>query len=521
MRWRVPKKSTPQESKLLKRLGKKAAFHVFLREIRAQLFDEGFEAELERAYARPGGDKAHPPAMLAMVLLLQAYDQVSDADAVVEAEFNPRWQLVLDCLGSEEAPFSQGVLSQFRARVVAHDLDKKLLERTVRLAKETGKFGWQRVKYVLDSSPLLGAGRVEDTWNLIGRALSTVVDCAAKSLGVPREDILRDAKLSLLSGSSLKAALDIDWDDDTQKRAAFQRLMGEVESLQLWVTHHAAEEAKKPPLKLALEALARVLAQDLEPDPDGGGRVIRDGVAKDRMPSLGDKEMRHGRKSKSKLFNGYKRHIATAQTLIVAATVLPANHPEHEAAAPLLDEAEKHGETDGALIDRGYLASPRIEKLRSEGKEVLCKPWPSRNRGRFTKEDFVIDLTARQLTCPTGQKATIPDSRIVHFAAAACDACTKRADCTAASPGHGRSVTIHAQESLLLDLRKLRKSSEGRARLRERVQVEHRLARLSSIQGNRARYKGARKNELDVRRCAAVANLQTIAAATQETRRAA
>jgi Transposase DDE domain len=295
-----------------------------------------------------------------------------------------------------------------------------------------------------------------------------------------------------------------------------------VESLQSWVARHAAEEAQKPPLKAALEALARVLAQDLEPDPNGGGgRVIRDGVAKDRMPSLGDKEMRHGRKSKSKLFNGFKRHIATAHSLIVAATVLPANQPEHEATAPLLDEAEQHGPADGVLIDRGYLASPRVEALRSEGKEVLCKPWPGRNRGRFTKEDFVIDLAARQLTCPTGQTATIPDSRIVHFAAAACDACQQRADCTAARYGHGRSVTIHAQEALLLELRKLRRTSAGRARLRERVQVEHRLARVSWIQGNRARYKGARKNELDVRRCAAVANLQTIATATEETRRAA
>src|SRR5256885_14566297 len=110
--------------------------------------------------------------------------------------------LVLGCLGAEEAPFSQGVLSRFRSRMVTHDLDRRLLDRTVALAKETGLFGWQRLKFILDSSPLLGAGRVEDTWNLLGRALSTVVDCAAKSLGVAREQILREAQLTLLSGSS-------------------------------------------------------------------------------------------------------------------------------------------------------------------------------------------------------------------------------------------------------------------------------------------------------------------------------
>src|ERR1043165_2602545 len=179
MRWDVPRELTPREERLLARLRQGAKFYRFLREIRPQLFDDAFESELEVAYERPGGDKSHPPAMLAMGALLQAYDQVSDHDAVEEASFDARWQLVLGCLGIEEAPFSQGVLSQFRARMVAHDLDKKLLARTVQLAKDTGRFGWQRLKFALDSSPLLGAGRVEDTWNLIGRALSIVVDCAA------------------------------------------------------------------------------------------------------------------------------------------------------------------------------------------------------------------------------------------------------------------------------------------------------------------------------------------------------
>ena len=355
-----------------------------------------------------------------MVTLLQAYERASDFDAVEHGTADLRWQLPLGCLGAERAPFSQGVLSQFRERMVDHGLDKKLLERTVQLARETGKFGWQVLKFALDSSPLLGAGRVEDTWNLIGRALSTVVDCAAKSLRVPRERVLREAKLTLLSGPSLKAALDIDWDDEEEKAAALKRLLAEADALQAWVQQHAGRQAEKPALQQALAALRRVLEQDLEPDPTGGGgRLIRRGVTRDRMPSLGDKEMRHGRKSKARVFNGYKRYIATlaGEGLILAATALPANHPEHEAMAPLLDEAERHGPTDVALIDRGYLASPRVEQLRSAGKEVRCKPWPSRNQGRFTKEDFVIDLQRSRLTCPAGATANISsESLVANFA---------------------------------------------------------------------------------------------------------
>jgi hypothetical protein len=63
----------------------------------------------------------------------------------------------------------------------------------------------------------------------------------------------------------------------------------------------------------------------------------------------------------------------------------------------------------------------------------------------------------------------------------------------------------------LIELRIQRRSSESRRALRQRVEVEHSLARLGAIQGTKARYKGARNNELDVRRCAAVANLQAVA----------
>src|SRR5688572_23478746 len=177
MRWDVPVELTSDEAAIAKDLRRVGKFYAFLREVRAELFSAGFEQELEAAYGKARGTAPLPPALLATVTLLQAYDQVSDAEAVVTARMDKRWQLVLGCLGAPKAPFSQGALVDFRERMVAHDLDRKLLDRTVELAKRTGKFGWQHLKVALDSSPLLGSGRVLDTWNLIGKALSTVVDC--------------------------------------------------------------------------------------------------------------------------------------------------------------------------------------------------------------------------------------------------------------------------------------------------------------------------------------------------------
>ena len=514
MQWEGPSAFSEDEKAVAKVLHRVGRFYVFLRETRHQLFDAAFQAELEQAYGKARGTTPVPPALLAMVTLLQAYDQVSDAEAVITARLDKRWQLVLGTLGSDKAPFSQGVLSQFRSRMIEHELDCKLLERTVQLAKETGKFGWQKLKVALDSSPLLGCGRVEDTWNLIGRALSTVVDCAAKTLNITREKLLTDAGLTLLSGKSLKSALDIDWDDEEQKAQAFKKLLNEVASLEVWVAQHAREEAGRPPLKEALEALRRVLAQDLEPDPNGGGRRIKEGVAKDRQPSLGDPEMRHGRKSRSKLFNGYKRHVATTAhgDLILEAVARPANEPEAQAAKPLLAAVGEHGAVEQLQIDRGYLAADEVEALRAAGTEIQCKPWPSRNRGLYSKEMFVIDLKRAVVICPAGESVAITgEGKSVHFHAESCGRCEQRPKCTRAKQGTGRSITLHPQEELLVELRAKRKTAAGRAALRERVHVEHSLARVGAIQGPRARYVGTRKNTFDLRRCASVANLQALA----------
>lgn len=511
VRWNPPVELSSAERRVAKVLKRIGTFYVFLREVRHELFDAEFQAELAAAYV-PRGTAPLPAALLAMVTLLQAYDQTGDADAVVTAQMDKRWQLVLDCLGADEAPFSQGVLSQFRARMIEHDLDKKLLERTVEIAKRSGKFGWQRLKAALDSSPLLGAGRVLDTWNLIGRALATVVTCAAKVTGRTREQIVVDAKLVLSVAPSLKTALDIDWDDADQRVDALGRLLAEVERVEAWVAEHAAGRANEPPLRDALAALRRVLEQDLEPDPTTGRARIKRGVAKDRMPSLGDPEMRHGRKSKTKLFNGYKRHLMkiVGADITVAAAVLPANQPEHDAMALLADDVAQHGAIEEILLDRGYLASPRIAELRADGVAIRCKPWRVRNGGRFTKEQFDLQLLERRVVCPAGVSAPIADSLIARFPAATCATCELRGQCTT-SKRRGRSVTIHPEEALLVELRRDLKTPDGRAALRERTTIEHSLARLGRIQGPRARYKGVRKNTLDVRRCAAVDNLQTVA----------
>lgn len=508
MHWNVPKELTTEERRLVSRMRRKSKFYVFLREIRGELFDEAFEAELMGAY-KPRGQEPVPPALLAMVLLLQAYTGLSDADAVDEAEMDQRWQLVLGTLGQEEAPFGQGSLPRFRARLAEHDLDRRLVERTVELAKKTGAFGWQKLKAALDSSPLRGAGRVEDSWNLIGRAMAKMVDILAAACDVPQIVIIQDAALSVLQGPSIKATLDIDWNDKRQRSEALQRVVTEGKALLTWARTHASEVMNQPKVHEAAALLERVLDQDTEPDPDRPGRVrIRQGVAVDRVCSVGDPDMRHGRKSRSKAFSGYKRYITTLVDvpLILSAEARPANVPEQEAVPSMVSSLRAFGKLESLYIDRGFLAHAEITKLDRRGVKVLCRPWRDQGTSdRFGKRDFQIDLRRRQVTCPAGRIARYSTRKRIAEFGEQCSSCRLRGHCT--DSVNGRSVRVHKQESLLRRLAARSATKQGRKSLRPRVAVEHRLARVGALQTDRARYKGTRNNTLDLRRHAAVANL--------------
>jgi hypothetical protein len=511
-RWVFPRELSRLESLVVRRLQRNGRLYAFLRQQRHELFDDAFQSELAAMYAdMPRGMPPKPPALLAMVTLLQAYERKSDAAAVEEAVFDRRWQMVLDCIGTEDPIFSQGVLVDFRRRLIEHDMDRRLLDRTVELARRTKQFGDKALRVALDSAPLWGAGRVEDTFNLLGHALDVVVDCAAQVLGVDAAAVRADAQLELLGGSSLKATLDIDWDDDAQQRHALTRLLDEVKRLHKWLGAQLPDQIHQPPLREALALVERVIAQDLEPDPHGAGMRIKRGVAKDRRVSVTDPDMRHGRKSKSKLFNGYKRHLAREleHGLILAATVRPANEPEHYAAEILRPEVEAHGSVAELHIDRGYLASTWTHEMFVRGERILAKPWPSRNGDRFPKTAFHIDLERALVRCPEDRLAPIGHG-IARFDADACDACPSRNRCTRAAPGHGRSISIHPDERLLLHLRAFKSTPDGRSALRQRTAIEHALAHVTRRQGPRARYRGLRKNVFDLRRTCAVENLHAI-----------
>jgi transposase len=490
---------------------RRAKLFVFLRQHRHELFGEEFQAELAQAYMdSPKGQPPVPPARLALATVLQAYTGVSDDEVIEATVMDRRWQLVLDCMGAEEPPFSKGTLVGFRQRLIEKDLDRRLVDRTVGLAAATGGFGARALRAALDSSPLWGAGRVEDTFNLMGHALRKALGVIAVLQGRGQAAgtaiVAAQAGMPELAGPSLKAMLDRDWDDPAARDEALAVVLGLLDRAEAFVAGQAGDEAAAQAVAVARQV------RDQDVDLAGPAPALRRGVARDRRVSVEDGQMRHGRKSRSVLFDGYKRHVLRDLDtgLVVAAGITPANAPEASVAGDITADLQAAGLTLAELhIDRAYLSSALVRD-RGPDLAIYCKAWRVRNTGgRYAKDQFGLDFDAGRLTCPAGAVMPFEPGRTVRFPKDTCAACPLRARCTTSR--HGRSVSIHPDEALLAELRERQHTPEGRAELRERVAVEHALAHIGHWQGRRARYTGTRKNLFDLRRVAVVHNLHVIA----------
>lgn len=200
---------------------RKAKLFLFLRQIRHELFDREFQQELAKVFKDSSvGLCPVPPAQIALAIILQAYTGVSDDEAIEAMVMDRRWQLVLDCLDSEQAPFGKGTLVRFRAALIAYSGDRMLIERTIEMAQIRQGFSSRTLRAALDSSPLWGVARVEDTYNLLGHALRKALDIIARDQKQDLSAIASLAGADIVAGSSLKAALDLDWDDPQQKNTS-------------------------------------------------------------------------------------------------------------------------------------------------------------------------------------------------------------------------------------------------------------------------------------------------------------
>jgi Transposase DDE domain/Transposase domain (DUF772) len=486
----------------------------YMAQNREQLFrDEDFAA----LYCPDNGRQSVPPSLAVSLLFLRAYEGVSFAEAVERTKYDLRWKVALG-LEMEEVPMQKSALQEFEAKLVLHEMEEPILQKSIAEARRAGYLKNHKIRVALDTTPILGKGAVQDTYNLLAEGIETL---ARRLAEVEEKEVTVWAErqgLSRYFGRSLKGEAAIDWDHKAQREQLLTEIVQDGRRL-LSLAEQGKEQHPEQAAAIETDAalLRRLITQDVEEKPEGGCQV-KAGTEKDRVVSVHDPEMRHGRKSASKRFNGHKAAVAVEMEsqLISAVEVLAGNAGDQEKALALVQQSERVLEAKVAetVGDCAYGGGPTRRAFAEEERILTAKVPACHNRDCFSKSAFVIDLDQMQVRCPAGQTTRdyhcVGDGRGGQFlfAKATCQACPLRSQCVR---GQGpRSISIQAEERLQQQARAHNQTEAGRQSLRERVVVEHRIARLVGLGIRKSRYFGRKKTRWQVVIAAVVANLSLV-----------
>lgn len=472
-----------------------------------RLADHGHEIvsddEFAHLYARRMGRPSVPPSVMIRAMLCATHDKTSDAETSRRTRVDADWKAAMG-VDDEFTGIGATTFSLMRSRMVVHDADADLFEATLARAVEAGIFKG-KLTAIIDSSPVHGAGAVADTYELIRGFLAKVVRAAGEHLGA-------DAAGSAEPFCGPKP--DIDWQDPEARKAHLGELVAAARAVVAEVAGVVDPEVREP-----ADLLVQVIDGDVTADEDGNPE-IRQGVAPDRIVSHSDPEMRHGRKSASRRFDGYKMDIATDENseMVLGLDVRAGNASDGEGAAPLLEEVQRiDGIEVGTLLgDMAYSDGDVREAVEKLGAEMVAKVPPVSNGGRFPKTAFFIEVD--QVTCPAGEETTDARPTRDHkgrpavqfvFPAAVCGVCPLRADCVAGKAG--RTITVGVHEDRIAAARVSQTEPATRALLRKRPKVERKIDHLQDLGLRKARYRGRRKTRLQALLAATVANFKRLA----------
>ena len=321
-------------------------FYGLLASLRGRLFSDDDFAEI---YCPDNGRDSVPPSLLATALLLQTYDQVSDAEAKARADFDIRWKVALG-IEIEDRPFAKSTLQLFRAQLILHEKVREVFQSSLRLARQSGYLTKRGMRVALDTTYILGRGAVKDTYNLLADGIVKLLRVLAAVANIAVGEWAEAQGYERYFGSSIKGEATIDWSDRKAQRKLLGEIVADADRLlemarQAWV-ELPEDSVQRQSIVAGAELLGQLLLQDVERKSGDGdadaaddGVSLRDGVSKDRMLSVHDPELRHGHKSSRRRFNGHKAAIVvdTDSQLITAVDVLSGNAPDNLGALELVE----------------------------------------------------------------------------------------------------------------------------------------------------------------------------------------
>ena len=502
-------------------------FYGFLALHRGELFHDEDFAEF---YSPDQGRPSVPPSLLATALLLQTHDGVSDAEAKARADYDLRWKVALG-VEVQSRPFAKSTLQLFRAQLVLNEKMYAVFQRSLAYGLQSGYLKRRKLRAVLDTTYILGRGAVKDTYNLLADSMRQLLRAVAAAEGEELTAWAIAHGYERYLAPSIKGEAKVDWDSEQSRREFLKGIVADADRLLGLADGALASMAEgedgREQIQRAAELMRQLIGQDVSRDK--GQVSLKEGVARDRVVSVHDPEMRHGRKSSSKRFDGHKAAIAVdaESQLITAVEVLPGNAPDNEKALDLVEASEENTglEAEETVGDCAYGDGQTRQEFADANRALVAKV-PSRGcHGQISKDAFHIDLDEMSCTCPAGQTThtlirqgywTYRDGRryprqAFLFDADICATCPLRSDCVKAKGRKGRTVRLHPQERLLQEARALQASPAFEEYRQIRQAVEHRLARLVQLGIRQARYFGRRKTLFQLLMAATVANLTLIA----------
>lgn len=498
-------------------------------------------SDFPEAPAELGGEMGWCPVQMSALEVLRQKHGWSDREAVRRATYDMQVKACLG-LGIEMRGPSQTAICRHRTLMQSLGLDRVYLERLRDLLEVLELVGDDE-PVLIDSVPVSGAGQQLDTWNLLAGATRRGLRELSKARGRPITEVAEELGLSVYLGRSIKGRFEVDWESEDSRREFLARLVEDARLVLKQLRVRQGEAARQHDTLGdrdgidnddddddgaggAAEVIESIIEHDVDLDDEGRVKGIRRKKAGDRIISVTDPDMRHGRKSASQLIAGFKAQVVTSALygFIVLVRVIRANVHDGADLPSIAEELERQGlrpdwwggdHAYGTIENHRYFASP------DRGDLVARMARPA-NGGRFTKDDFDYSFDARTLRCPAGHlldrwrwlQRKGRRGRLFEFPPSTCGACPMREQCVKATAGDdtGRSVfVVEDEERLIRDHLVERETPAFKQRLAQRCGVERVIAGFAQCGGKQARRHGQASVGFDSNMSALAFNLRRLA----------
>ena len=488
------------------------SFYGRMGQIIGRLFPD---KDLEDMYCLNNGRPSLPPSIMCGVLLLQFYDDVSDVEAAERVLYDLRWKVALN-LRLDYEGFDRSSLCVYRQRLTLNHKERYAFDQLLKIAREDG-FLADKVTLLTDTTNAKGAGATQDTFTLVRKGIRKMLKALGYHVPGKCQSCSVEIETLLKTYVDKDRKAEIDWSDPAARNAQLKMLVTDCET----VLDLAAENVEDPEVRTLGWMLTKILGDDVEETADGGSK-IRQGTASDRFISLRDTEMRHGRKSASKRFDGHKVSTSIDQVseLILDIEDLPAPMGDGQDLLPAITRVEENVDvTVERVIGDGAYGSGENRAACAERPENpidLIVPIRRPSDPETDKSAFQIDEANQTATCPRGQ--TVSASKVetseeertalkFMFERKICEACPLFERCVQ-SKTNGRSVNIGFYELYLREARQRQETDEFKETYRLRPRIEGKQAELVFHGLRNTRYVGKAKRRLQRLWLAAGVNLK-------------